>query len=899
MYQPLHNRFRIDLSISQTINKETLAKCYVVKDPNSGETFEFGEEEYFLCQSMNGTSLVPQILVEFKNHFNLSITKEDFKEFSAQIADFGLLEEYNAPDLSSLPASLSFNQDLLVQDLSTKTREENYQLDQLDQLAVEPEAQFQDKKKKKLLWSLHNPDKFFVEIVHFVEPLRPFFQILIFVLIPGLVLALFTIFNNSSVFRREIAFAVKPAPLLVSSLLVLTTVNLTSRLAQGTICAYYGASIKQFGLKLRLGFVPRFYISKNGIWKLNREEQLWAFGTPLLVRIFLFVLGTLTWYLTRGSGTELKLWALSIGYLGLINFLINCSPFWPSDGFGWIIAYFRLSPRFFKQNLLVWEMMLNRRSLPKWLSRQEKIKLQAFSLVTVITWALLAFKIAYSFGLGVINSISPGILGEGATILLLLVFFAIALRWWLDAQGKGKTIRKNESKIVTSSQRREVLSQSESLNEWDIEPISLPTSARSRQKRANILQKHGRKVLIMGGCAIILSLPYPYRPGGAIELLPPKQQQIQAPVEGKLTKVFFPGGDGGWLKAGTVIANLEAVDLENTVLTSQEQVKQQQADLAKAQAVLSKLLAMPKPEDVAVAQQQVNVAQQQVNVAQQQVNVAQQELQNAKVKAQFSARQAARYKDLYSTGAFSLQQYENAQKEAQSDRTTVAQQQQSVAVAQQDVETNKQKAKQAQANKKLVMSGPYPQDIEAARQEVAAARANLKRLEQLLKYNQDQFRRTALVMPIDGYLITPYLQQKVGSFLKLGETFAVAEDNRHIQGQVQVPEYDVGEFSVGAQAEVKLIAYAGKPLLGKVVAIEPTTITDSAFEVSAKAEDEDTSRDEPRFVRVVVDLPNTQNVLKARMSGYAKLEGRTMPVLLAFTRSLVRFVEIELWSWLP
>jgi multidrug resistance efflux pump len=864
MYKNLQNRFRQDLVITQTVNKETLSKCYVVKDPNSGETFEFGEEEYFLCQAMNGISTLPQILVAFESRFAIALTEKDFQDFYKQIKEFRLLEASYEPNIFNIPM------------LSNATSKGGIGL------ANTSPIKCPKKDKRNKLFSLSNPDAFFTFLASIFKPFKSVFLGFVWLLLPLIILAILTISHHKTLLQHDVASLVKPVSWLVWHILNMFMINLTSKLAQGVVWNSFGGNVGQFGVKLTFGFLPRFYLKKQDIWQLGRNIQLWVFGTPIMVRLFLFSLGVLTWYCTIGTETGLKGWALSLGYMGFVDFLIDGSPFWPSDGYGLIIAYLRLPPTLLKKNLLVWDMMLSRRTLPKRLTILEKLKLQAFALSVVFAWAYLAFILVEDISHRLQRSIPPGILGQGTMIFLLSVPFVLGFRaWWSlinPKQGRGNAPNKKEAQ----AEERFLSGRTEWLH-----------------KTLNFLQKHGRKVLIMGGCAIILSLPYPYRPGGAIELLPPKQQQIQAPVEGKLTKVFFPGGDGGWLKAGTVIANLEAVDLENTVLTSQEQVKQQQADLAKAQAVLSKLLAMPKPEDVAVAQQQVNVAQQQVNVAQQQVNVAQQELQNAKVKAQFSARQAARYKDLYSTGAFSLQQYENAQKEAQSDRTTVAQQQQSVAVAQQDVETNKQKAKQAQANKKLVMSGPYPQDIEAARQEVAAARANLKRLEQLLKYNQDQFRRTALVMPIDGYLITPYLQQKVGSFLKLGETFAVAEDNRHIQGQVQVPEYDVGEFSVGAQAEVKLIAYAGKPLLGKVVAIEPTTITDSAFEVSAKAEDEDTSRDEPRFVRVVVDLPNTQNVLKARMSGYAKLEGRTMPVLLAFTRSLVRFVEIELWSWLP
>jgi multidrug resistance efflux pump len=404
------------------------------------------------------------------------------------------------------------------------------------------------------------------------------------------------------------------------------------------------------------------------------------------------------------------------------------------------------------------------------------------------------------------------------------------------------------------------------------------------------------RLSLLVALGILLFLPYPYRPGGVIKISPPTQQQIQAQVKGKITKVFFEGGDGQWIKAGTVIANLEAVDIENSVLITQEQVRQQQAELEKQQANLKKLLATPRKEDVEVAKQQVEVDKQQVEVAKQQVEVAQEQLKTAIGKAEFSSRQAERYKALYNTGAFSLQQYENSAKDAETDRSNVEEAKQNVEEAKQNVEKKRQDIKKAEANLASVLSGPFPEEIEAARKEVEAARANLKRFQQQLKYNQDQVKRTPLVMPIDGYLVTSSLNQKVGSYLEQGETFAVAEDNRHIRGEVEVPEYDIGDFSVGRKVEVKLLAYPDKPLTGEVVSVEPIAASDSTKLTNA---DESTSSLTEQFVKVTVDLPNTDRLLKAGMSGYAKIEGRTMPVFAAFTRSIVRFVQVEIWSWLP
>lgn len=888
MYIPFKNRFRKDLIITNSINKETQAKQYSVKEPISGEIFEFGEEEYFLCKSLDGNSTIPQISAAFQNCFGLTITEEDLNHFSAQIAEFGLLETYHDQAPSSLPVSQDNTQNLLITTKSARTGEEDRELQ------AEPETQLQEK-KSNLVWSLSNPDSLFIFLVRISKHLKLFFQVLTWLLIPGVVLALFILFSNQSELRTDRAVFGKSIPFVFHIILNLVIINLTSKLSQGTIISFYGGTVKEFGLKLRFGIIPRFRLSKKGIWRLKREEQLWVFGTPLLVRLFVFVLGIFVWYLTRTTETGLKNWALSLGYMGLITFIFDSSPLWHSDGFGWLIAYFRLSPKLLRQNLLVWEMMLNRRPLPKHLTSKEKLRLQLFTLVMVIAWAFLAFRISHHMALRLLRSISPGILGEGAKVVLLGVTFVLALRWWLTKLGKTKQSKKQRSQTAGYSRLNESTSQAVVLDESFANIHSSTKKSISLAKITKSWAKHLVKIFLLVGLGILLSLPYPYRTGGAIQLLLPTQQQIQAQVEGKITKVFFNGGDGQWIKAGTVIANMEAVDIENAVLTTQEQIRQQQADVEKQQANLNKLLATPKKEDVEVAQQQVNVAQQQVNVAQQQVNVAKGQLQTARDKAEYSARQTARFKELYDAGALALQQYENAQKRAQIDRNTVEEEQQNLEETKQNVETKKQKVEEAQANLKLVLSGPYPQDIEAARQEVEAARANLKRLQQQLKYHQNQMKRTPLMMPIDGYLVTSYLEQKVGRYLKQGEVFAVAEDNRTIRGEMRIPEYNVGEFSLGGTVEVKLLAYPDKPIIGKVVSIEPNASNDS----TPASSPERTSQPSERFVKVLVDIPNTERSLKAGMSGYAKIEGRTMPLIAAFSRSVVRFVQIELWSWLP
>ena len=176
MYTPLQNCFRKDLIITSTINKETSQKCYSIKDPKSGEFFEFGEEEYFLCQSMNGTSTPSEIVADFKRVFDLSLTEQDFNEFSKQIVEFGLLEPLSSA--VSLPSSFYLERTQDLPSLSTTTNKT--QVAELTEEKTEAASKEQPTKKKKgpvYLWYISNPDSKFALLASIFKPFRLFFKI--------------------------------------------------------------------------------------------------------------------------------------------------------------------------------------------------------------------------------------------------------------------------------------------------------------------------------------------------------------------------------------------------------------------------------------------------------------------------------------------------------------------------------------------------------------------------------------------------------------------------------------------------------------------------------------------------------------------------------------------------
>ncbi|HEY9601548.1 MAG TPA: efflux RND transporter periplasmic adaptor subunit [Allocoleopsis sp.] len=839
---------------------------------------------------MDGVATPSQILSNFKSSFGLSLTEDDFHAFSIQISEFGLLEPIKQTVFAN-PSSSTYLEKSQGHFESPQVIEDSNQSEDIEPVVTAKNQSSKNKKGPIYLWCLPNPGSKFTLVASAIQSFGQFFKLLVWGLIPGLPIAFFTFFNNQPVFWRDIASSVEALPYLTVYIFNVTFVSLTAKFAQGVVCACYGGTVRKFGLVLAAGFFPRFYMDREGIWPLNTRQQLWTFATPLVSRLIYFVLGVFVWYWTRSTGTTLGTWALLLAHASFLDFLLDGCPLLPVDGYFWAVTYFRLPPTFMGRVYLVWQMVLSRRPLPPDLSLREKWGMLVYGPLAVVFWLSMVLLIAYSIATGLAENF-PNIFGRATSAILIGAFAVAALR-----QPIAFFFKKKDK--TTPSRRTS-----------DLEDPLITKGSTTRKNKPNFWQKKEFRFLILLVLGLLLLFPYPYRPGGQIQLLPPTQQSIQAQVEGQIIKVMFNGGNGQWIKAGTPIAVMEAIDIENSVLTQQEQIKNQQAIVEKQQANLNKLLATPRKEDVEVARQQVEVAKQDVEVARQQVEVAKQDVEVAKKKletaisrADFSTQEASRFEELYKGGVVSRQTFEDKQKQAETDRITVEENRQNVAAKQKEVGssqnellTKQQTVAQRQANLELVLSGPYPDDIQAARKELEAARAALQRQQQQLKYDREQLQRTQLLMPIDGYLVTAYLDQKVGSYLKKGSTFAIAEDDRRIQGELRVAEYDVGEFKLGASVEIKLWAYPNRPFIGKVVSIQPAASAENSSSFTIKAP---TSNITDRFVRVIVDIPNADKILKSSMTGYAKISGSTQPAIVAFTRPIVRFIQIEIWSWLP
>ncbi|SFQ20492.1 Multidrug resistance efflux pump [Roseivivax halotolerans] len=331
--------------------------------------------------------------------------------------------------------------------------------------------------------------------------------------------------------------------------------------------------------------------------------------------------------------------------------------------------------------------------------------------------------------------------------------------------------------------------------------------------------------LIGVGLLAVAFLPYTYEAGGQVEILPNARAQAVARTDGEVLEVMVTEGQG--VARGDVVAQL----------SDWEQVREiglTRAQLDAAQATLARLEAGAKPEEIRLAETR---------------------LESAAAAVQFSQDELTRAEELLAREAISESEHSRVLSRFQADQSEVA---------------------EAEANLDLVRSG-------ATAEELAIARADVERLTLELDFREAELARTRIEAPMDGRVVTPDLGLKIGSYLRVGETFLEVENTGTVNATIAVPEFDIALVEPGDPVRMKLRGAPDAPIEGVVASISPA------------AEEEGFGR----TVRVDAVFDNPDARLRSGTSGYAKIEGEEMRVWQAYLRSVKRFFQIEFWSWIP
>lgn len=254
-----------------------------------------------------------------------------------------------------------------------------------------------------------------------------------------------------------------------------------------------------------------------------------------------------------------------------------------------------------------------------------------------------------------------------------------------------------------------------------------------------------------------------YAARGRVEGATSQEIKLAARTFGRVLEVNVADGDP--VRKGQVVAVLENND-------ARARVEEARAGVARAQAVLEKLLNGARPEER---------------------NAARAEVEEAQAAAENARLNHERFRNLFEEGGVVSQ--------ASLDR------------AERDWKVSQAQLESARQRYELIMAPPRSEDVAAARADVALARA---RLAQADDYYQNTFVRS----PVDGTVVKRFMNPGESiSYESLYQPIVSVADTTRLMVRVEVDETDIGKVEVGQRAEIRCDAFPERHFYGHVVRI--------------------------------------------------------------------------------
>lgn len=304
----------------------------------------------------------------------------------------------------------------------------------------------------------------------------------------------------------------------------------------------------------------------------------------------------------------------------------------------------------------------------------------------------------------------------------------------------------------------------------------------------------------------------------------------------------------------------DRADVRALIAGDVREVMVKEGDVVAAGQVIARIADDEERAQVAIAEAKLAQTKADIALARkggkaEEIAVAQGAVATALQKAQVTEQQASRVGEAFKHNSVTAQEYERARGVADVDQKALA---------------------EARSRLALVRSGADAERIEALAAQVQQATASLA-------YARQQLAYTEIKAPIAGRVVSDKLLFARGSYLNRGDELATVEEVQERVAEVELPESSIDQIKTDSVSWAKVWAFPAGSFEGHVRAIAPSA--------------EQTPYG--KIVRVQVVLADPGQHLLPGMTGNAKIAGHWYPAIVPFTRALVRFVLVEVWSWLP
>jgi multidrug resistance efflux pump len=161
--------------------------------------------------------------------------------------------------------------------------------------------------------------------------------------------------------------------------------------------------------------------------------------------------------------------------------------------------------------------------------------------------------------------------------------------------------------------------------------------------------------------------------------------------------------------------------------------------------------------------------------------------------------------------------------------------------------------------------------------------AQIQQAESQLALAEDKLARSRITAPFDGVVVSGDLSQMLGSPVEKGKVLFEVAPLDGYRVVVQVDERDIGYVRVGQTGTLALTGMPAQPVSLTVTKTTPVAISEEGR----------------NYFRVEASLGEGEVPMRPGMEGVAKVEAGQRSLVWVWTHSLVEWVQLTAWKWLP
>lgn len=489
-----------------------------------------------------------------------------------------------------------------------------------------------------------------------------------------------------------------------------------------------------------------------------------------------------------------------------------------------------------------------------------------WSFIYLVLFALtIGLKLAMLFLL-IVPSLSlemPLILGYWTPIIIRIGLVFLVLRYFfirLSARFSPGS-QSNPSPAV----RQPLSRQERPLSRLPVPP---PTASPSPSPKSLVARFLRSKRVLLLLLLLILFLPFPATISASTVVTESKGLDIRASEEALITQLNAEGPSEQKIPKGFTLMILSSPELQaNYDSTKQEiynldaQIRSAKIQLRSLESGSAALTTKGRDDELAIA-----LADEKRYAA---------EVASFKEQLELIEKTVESYADLVQSGAVSELQL----------RTWLTTKEQLIgqlASAQGNLNSARSTINKAKRNKYVDQDVRLQEEVSAAKETLEGATRKRSQAVIALGSLNERLAKFKIVMPFDGVVssaTTGLLNRRVAA----GETLLTVKALPLTSLVAMVPDYDRSKLNVGMRSLVRLYSDHNREFDGKIASISSATVT----------------KDDLKYIEVKIEIDKNLPTNYIGTMGYAKVVYGQTFLLKNLLEPILRFLNLDLWSYLP